>query len=136
MNVQKLFSALAAAALSMGFNSQSFAAESISNNNVYIPAGTTQSYSIDVASGSKSVTASITWTSKSTVADVILYLKQGSAANSSNYDCRVVVAYKGVCSIQNPEAGIWYVGVQAYVTLNYGIEAFSTSGNTDGKTGS
>jgi len=126
MTIQKHFPILIAVILSLVLASKTYAGTSISNNNAYLSAGTTQSYSIDVPSGAERVITSITWTSESSVADVVLYLKQGSPANSSNYDCRVVVAYQGTCSITNPQAGIWYVGVQSILTHNYGIKAYYT----------
>jgi hypothetical protein len=103
---------------------------SISQSNEYVSPSEMNAYSIEVPENSTSVTASITWTSESATADVLLYLKHGSSANASNYDCQETVAYQGTCTIDNPESGTWYVGVEAYQSHNYGIEAYATAGNS------
>lgn len=60
--------------------------------------------------------------------DADLYVKSGSAPNSSSYECR---PYKSgnseTCTITNPKAGEWHFGVKAYkaysgVTLSYSYE--------------
>jgi len=104
---------------------------SISESNEYVSPGEVNTYSIEVPENASSVTTSITWTSESSTADVILYLKHGSAANASNYDCQETVAYQGTCTIANPESGTWHIGVEAYQSHNYGIEAYATAGDNN-----
>jgi serine protease len=91
-----------------GGNSGSSTNLSASTNNWYretinVPAGMTQ-LKVDISGGS---------------GDADLYLNFGSQPTSTTYSCR---PYKNgnveSCTISNPQAGTWYVGLKAYRTFN------------------
>ncbi|CAM4279924.1 S8 family peptidase [Pseudoalteromonas ostreae] len=78
-------------------------------------AGQWKHYTLDVPAGM----ASFTVTTSGGSGDADLFVKFGSQATSSNYDCR---PYKNgnaeTCTFSNPQAGIWHMSVNAYKTFS------------------
>lgn len=72
-------------------------------------------YTLDVPAGM----ASFTVTTSGGSGDADLYVKFGSQPTSSNYNCR---PYKNgneeTCTFTNPQAGTWYLSVNAYRTFS------------------
>lgn len=77
--------------------------------------------SYDIPSGVSSVTFQISGGS----GDADLYVRYGSQPTTSSYTCRpYLVGNNEVCTINNPQAGTWHVGIRAYsafsgVTFSY-----------------
>lgn len=83
--------------------------------NVSASSGQWARYQLDVPAGMKTLTIDISKGS----GDADLYVKQGSEPTDSSYDCR---PYKNgnveSCTINNPKAGTWYIGLKAYKTFS------------------
>lgn len=81
-------------------------------------------YTWDIPAGVSSMTVQISGGS----GDADLYLRLGSQPSTSAYDCRPYLnGNNEVCTITNPAAGTWHVGIRAYrtysgVTMNYSYE--------------
>ncbi len=72
-------------------------------------------YTLDIPAGMASLDVDIT----GGTGDADLYLRFGSQPTTSTYDCR---PYKSgneeVCTVTNPQAGIWHIGIRAYSTFS------------------
>ena len=72
-------------------------------------------YTIDIPSGMSTLRVEISGGS----GDADLYLRRGSQPTTSAYDCR---PYRNgnseVCTINNPQAGTWHIGIRAYRTFS------------------
>jgi serine protease len=81
-------------------------------------------YSWTIPSGVSELTIRISGGS----GDADLYLRRGSDPTTSRYDCRPYrTGNNEVCTISNPQAGDWKIGIRAYsnysgVTMNYSYE--------------
>ncbi|TQV88081.1 PKD domain-containing protein [Aliikangiella coralliicola] len=77
--------------------------------------GNWKHYSLDVTAGMSSLTASIF----GGTGDADLYVRFGAEPTTSSYECR---PYKSGntenCSVDNPQAGTWYISVRAYRTYS------------------
>lgn len=84
-------------------------------NDVSATAGNWAHYTIDVPAGM----ASFTVTSSGGSGDADLFVKFGSQATTSSYDCR---PYKNgnteTCTFSNPQAGTWHLSLNAYKTFS------------------
>jgi len=84
-------------------------------NDVSATAGNWAHYTIDVPAGM----ASFTVTSSGGTGDADLFVKFGSRATTSSYDCR---PYKDgnteTCTFSNPQAGTWHLSLNAYRTFS------------------
>ena len=84
-------------------------------NDVSATAGNWAHYTIDVPAGM----ASFTVTSSGGTGDADLFVKFGSRATTSSYDCR---PYKNgnaeTCTFSNPQAGTWHLSLNAYRTFS------------------
>lgn len=72
-------------------------------------------YTVNIPSGMSSLVVAINGGS----GDADLYLNFGSAPSTSDYDCR---PYRNgnneTCTINNPQAGTWHIGIRAYSTFS------------------
>ncbi len=72
-------------------------------------------YTIDVPAGATNFTV----TTRDGSGDGDLYLRYGAQPTTSSYDCR---PYKNgnneTCSMNNPAAGTWHIGIRAYSTFS------------------
>ncbi|MFK8031114.1 MAG: S8 family peptidase [Gammaproteobacteria bacterium] len=79
-------------------------------------------YTVNIPAGMSSFVVNISGGS----GDADLYLNYGSAPSTSNYDCR---PYQGgnneTCTINNPQAGTWHIGIRAYSTFS-GVDLTAT----------
>ncbi|PAJ73430.1 peptidase S8 [Pseudoalteromonas sp. NBT06-2] len=84
-------------------------------NDIAAAAGNWAHYTLDVPAGM----ASLTVTSSGGSGDADLFVKFGSRATTSSYDCR---PYKNgnaeTCTFSNPQAGTWHLSLNAYRTFN------------------
>ncbi|MDP3845542.1 MAG: S8 family serine peptidase [Pseudomonas sp.] len=72
-------------------------------------------YSVDVPSGSKRLTVK---TSGGT-GDADLYTRLGSRPTTSQWNCRPYLdGNTETCTVENPAAGTWHIGVRAYSALS------------------
>ncbi|QFT54711.1 M4 family metallopeptidase [Microbulbifer sp. THAF38] len=73
--------------------------------------GSWQHFSLDVAEGMSSLTATMSGGS----GDADLYVRYGSEPTRNNWDCR---PYKWgneeSCNVSNPQAGTWYISIRGY----------------------
>ena len=68
-------------------------------------------FTVDVPAGACELEVSIFGGS----GDADLYVQFGSAPDLSNYDCRpYLVGNNETCTIANPQAGTWWIGIEAY----------------------
>ena len=81
-------------------------------------AGTWKYYKIEVPAGRTSLKAELVGAACSLFScnpDLDLYVRQGAKPTTTAYGCRVYTSSSsGTCSISNPAAGFWYVGVHVY----------------------
>lgn len=81
-------------------------------------------YTWNIPAGVSSMTVQISGGS----GDADLYLRFGSQPSTTTYDCRPYLnGNNEVCTINNPTAGTWHVGIRAYrtysnVTMNYNYQ--------------
>lgn len=72
-------------------------------------------YTIDIPAGMSTLEVAISGGS----GDADLYLKSGSQPSTSSYDCRPYeTGNNEVCTITNPTAGTWHIGLRAYSTFS------------------
>lgn len=75
---------------------------------------TWQYFTLDVAAGSSLLNAAIS----GGTGDADVYVRFGSEPTLNNFSCRPFVNGNNEnCSIQNPAAGTWYIGVHAFSTF-------------------
>ncbi|MFL5357457.1 M4 family metallopeptidase [Archangium sp.] len=80
-------------------------------SNVSGSSGNKKYYSLEVPAGQPSVSFEIS----GGTGDADLYVRYGAVPSSSTYDCRPYKAGNAeVCSFTNPQAGTWYVMLNAY----------------------
>jgi subtilisin family serine protease len=81
-------------------------------------AGTWKYYKIEVPAGKASLRVDLTGPACSLLScnpDLDLYVRQGAKPTSTTYACRVYTSSSsGTCTMSNPVAGYWYVGVHVY----------------------
>ncbi len=84
-------------------------------SNISASSGQWKYYTLDVPAGMSTFDVNTSGGS----GDADLYIRFGSQPTTSAYDCR---PYKGgnteACSINNPTAGTWHIGVRAYSTFS------------------
>ena len=84
-------------------------------NDVSATAGNWAHYTIDVPAGM----ASFTVTSSGGTGDADLFVKFGSQATTSSYDCRPYENGNAeTCTFSNPQAGTWHLSLNAYRTFS------------------
>nr|WP_305885105.1 S8 family serine peptidase [Pleionea sp. CnH1-48] len=87
------------------------------DSNLYASRGQWLYYVIDVPAGTSELNVNIT----GGYGDADLYLNHGQVPGTNRYACR---PYKNgnneACTIRNPQAGKWYIGLRAYRTF-YGL---------------
>ncbi|MEM7083000.1 MAG: S8 family serine peptidase [Pseudomonadota bacterium] len=72
-------------------------------------------YTVEIPSGMSSLVVSISGGS----GDADLYLRYGSAPSTSSYNCRPYLnGNNETCTINNPQAGTWHIGIRAYRTFS------------------
>ena len=72
-------------------------------------------YTVDIPPGMSTFQVQISGGS----GDADLYLRFGSQPSTSRYDCRPYLnGNNEVCTITNPQAGTWYIGIRAYQTFS------------------
>jgi serine protease len=81
-------------------------------------AGTWKYYKISVPAGRSSLRVDLTGPACALLScnpDLDLYVRQGSKPTATAYACRVYTSSSsGTCTISNPAAAYWYVGVHVY----------------------
>ena len=78
-------------------------------------AGTWQYFEVTVPSGATNFTV----TTSGGSGDGDLYIRQGSNPTTSTYECRSwATGNTESCSVSNPSAGTWHIGVRAYSTFS------------------
>lgn len=99
------------------------------------PTGNWRYYTVTVPAGASNLIVSIS----GGTGDADLYLRQGSNPTTSTYACRpYLTGNNESCTITNPAAGTWYIGVHAYaayagVTLTAALTTFA-AGTPTGRT--
>lgn len=97
------------------------------NGSVDVPRTTRNNwarYTLEVAEGATELTFAISGGS----GDADLYVNFGSQPTTSTYECRPYRSGNNeTCTISNPAAGTWHVGIRAYstfdnVTMTYAVE--------------
>ena len=84
-------------------------------NNLSAPRGNWLRYTVDIPSGMSTLTVQISGGS----GDADLYLRFGSQPTTSSYNCRpYLIGNNELCTINNPQAGTWHIGVRAYETFS------------------
>ena len=90
---------------------ESTGGNSFEETNVSAAQGNWQHYTLNVPAGSTSLNAEIT----GGTGDADLYVRFGAEPTTSTYECR---PYKWgneeTCTVNNPQAGTWYISVRAY----------------------
>lgn len=77
--------------------------------------GNKKYYTLEVPAGSPT----LTFTTTGGTGDADLYVRFGAVPNSGTYDCRPYASGNAeTCSFNNPQAGTWYVMVNAYTTYS------------------
>lgn len=72
-------------------------------------------YTVEIPSGMSTLTVNISGGS----GDADLYLRYGSAPTTSAYNCRPYLGGNNeTCTISNPQAGTWHIGIRAYRTFS------------------
>ncbi|MEO1419357.1 MAG: S8 family peptidase [Pseudomonadota bacterium] len=72
-------------------------------------------YTVDIPPGMSTFQVQISGGS----GDADLYLRFGSQPSTSRYDCRPYLnGNNEVCTITNPQAGTWHIGIRAYQTFS------------------
>ena len=95
--------------------SESTGGASFEETNVSASQGQWQHYTLEVPAGSSTLTAVIT----GGTGDADLYVRAGQQPTTSNYECRPYRwGNEETCTINNPQAGTWYVSVRAYSTFS------------------
>lgn len=83
----------------------------ISEQNLSGSSSSFQYFSMEVASGSSTLSAVISGGS----GDADLYVRYGAQPTTSNYSCRPYLnGNNETCNISSPTAGTWYIGIRAY----------------------
>jgi subtilisin family serine protease len=81
-------------------------------------AGTWKYYKIQVPAGKSSLKVDLTGAACSLLScdpDLDLYVRQGARPTETTYGCRVYTSSStGSCTISNPAADYWYIGVHVY----------------------
>ncbi|WP_241758211.1 M4 family metallopeptidase [Myxococcus landrumensis] len=77
--------------------------------------GNKKYYTLEVPAG----VPTLTFTTTGGTGDADLYVRFGSVPNSGTYDCRPYASGNAeTCTFNNPQAGTWYVMVNAYTTYS------------------
>ena len=72
-------------------------------------------FTVDIPEGMSTLTVSISGGS----GDADLYLRYGAAPTTSSYNCRPYLGGNTeTCTINNPQAGTWHIGIRAYRTFS------------------
>ncbi|WP_086932749.1 M4 family metallopeptidase [Agarilytica rhodophyticola] len=81
-------------------------------------------YEVEIPAGTSNFTATISGGS----GDADLYVREGSQPTQSSYNCRPYEnGNSETCSLDNPSAAVWHIGIRAYrsfsgVTLNWSYQ--------------
>lgn len=93
-------------------------------------AGTWKYYKVSVPAGRASLKVDLTGASCALLGcdpDLDLYVARGAKPTATSYACRVYTgSSSGTCTISNPAADYWYVGVHVYsgsTSKNYSVKA-------------
>ena len=104
------------------------------SNNVPVSDAVTQNqqkhYKISVPSGATQLTVQITGSG-----DADLYVRYGSQASLSSFDCRPYLnGSNETCTFSTPQSGDWYIMIHGYAsgTSSYTLRATYTTGSTTG----
>ena len=74
-----------------------------------------QHVTMDVPDGLSKLTVEIS----GGTGDADLYVRYGTAPSTSSYTCRPYLnGNNEVCTINNPQAGTWHVGIRAYTAFS------------------
>lgn len=88
---------------------------SVTQSNVSASQGQWQYFTIDVPAGMSTLTV----TTSGGTGDADLYVRSGAQPTTSSYNCRPFqTGNNETCTINNPAAGTWHVGVRAYSTFS------------------
>ncbi|WP_163780099.1 trypsin-like serine protease [Myxococcus vastator] len=94
----------------------------LSQTNLSGSSGTWKHYSINVPSG----TTSLTVTQANGSGDADLYVRRGSQPTTSAYDCRPYASGNDeTCNFSSPQSGTWYVSVRGYSSYS-GVSVTAT----------
>ncbi len=84
-------------------------------NDIDVSAGAWKRYTIDVPAGMSTFTVK----TYNGTGDADLYLRLGAQPTTSSWDCRPYEnGNNEICTINNPTAGTWHIGINAYSTVN------------------
>lgn len=118
------YSSFSGASLTATYTEGGSGSSSGSESNLSGSAGSWQYFEVAVPSG----TSNFTVTTSGGSGDGDLYIRQGSNPTTSSYACRSWANGNGEsCSVTNPSAGTWHIGVRAYsnfsgMNLNWSYE--------------
>ena len=77
--------------------------------------GASLAYTVTVPSGRSQLKVTLAGGS----GDADLYVRQGAQPTTSQYTCRpYLTGNNEVCTINNPQAGTWHVGIRAYTAFS------------------